>query len=174
MKTFEKNFSERGSSLISVIIAALIGLSVMMLIAYSLSGLIVSNVSQTESKEAETAAEEALSVLSANVRDLQDVAGFTDMTGKEHVLTLAQCSAQTCDQVLLPDAEAGDKNSPAGGYAYGMGAPPGKKAVLLRRWRIRTVNADYGLREITVAILSSETDTKPLIAITTVVGNIKQ
>ncbi len=159
--------SERGATLLEVVVAIMIGLVIGVTGLYVLNAKVLSVEDVRVSKDAENAAEEALAGLSAVSADLAVGGSFTAIN--DNVLTLSSCTVETCDYVLEPDIEAARRTSFGKGFPYGTPVPTGYTAAFLRRWRVEDENPTYRLRKVTVAILKGESDTKPvLIAETTV------
>lgn len=160
--------SMRGSSLIEVVIAIVIGLGIGVTGLYVLNARVVSVDNVRVTKEAENAGEEALSGLSAVASDLAPGGSFTVIN--DGVLTISSCSVADCDYVLEPDIDATQRTSPAKGFPWGSAIPNGFRVAFLRRWRVVDVNTNYRLRNVTVALLKDEADTKPSLIVETTVS----
>ncbi len=159
--------NQRGSALIEVLLASVIGIMISLAAMYVLKGAIVATEDNRAAEEAKTTAEDALSSLSSIALDLAVGGSFTAIS--DNVLTLAPCSASTCDYVLFPDVDSSLKTSLAKGYPFGSPIPNGSNVAYLRRWRVEDTDADYNLRKIKVAMVKNETDAKSVFTMETVV-----
>lgn len=154
---------QSGFSLVESIVALMIGI-IIVVIASALiltRAKTVENVTATTN--AENAAEEALSALTAKVSDLSVSSSFTTIS--ENTIELSSCSATTCDFVLEPDADASQKTSLAGGvpFSVGFNPPTGSHIAFVRRWRVTETNTDYKIRQVGIAVLPSLESTSPII-----------
>ncbi|MCY7375276.1 MAG: hypothetical protein LH472_04810 [Pyrinomonadaceae bacterium] len=159
--------NQTGSALIEVLLASVIGIAISLAAMYVLKGAIVATEDNRAAEESKNTAEDALSSLSAVAPDLSVGGSFTAIS--DNVLTLAPCTALTCDYVLFPDVDSSLKTSLAKGYPFGSPIPTGSNIAYLRRWRVEDTDADYNLRQIRVAMVKNETDTKPVFIMETVV-----
>lgn len=156
------NITNKGFSLIEVIIAIAVGV-IIVVIASSLlltRSKTIDNVTTT--KAAENVSEDALSVLSSKASGLILLESYSPVD--ESTISVSECTEKTCDFILEPDASVELKTSPAGGVLFSTNyVPPiGHRVVFLRRWRVNELNTEYSLRRIGVAILINLESTSPI------------
>jgi prepilin-type N-terminal cleavage/methylation domain-containing protein len=170
MKQVKIKRSERGFSLIEVLFAVV----VFTLVAYALTAMLFSRTLVTErlmaSKAAVDSADNALNALTSQPYASLSVGGsFTVID--EGSIGLQSCTEQTCDFIIEP--VTAPEESPARGVKWQSGytPPDGARIVYLRRFRIEDVDAELGLRRLTVAVLTDENADKPLIMQSTIVGD---
>ena len=150
--------------LIVVIILSLVGLGFVALFNQRAK-------SQEEKNQAAAAfagAESALEVLSSLSNETLAVGGSFSLAADRKINITGACSPQTCDWLVIPTPNT---DSIAKGYPYVSGqVPEYAKTVLLRRWLVEDVDANLGLKRVTVAVVVDEQNNAPLAIEQTVVG----
>ena len=159
---------EKGFSLLEIVLAIFISLLIAVAALSLLNTSAIGNEDKQLVVEAETRTEEALSALSAVVTDLPEMESFTVL--EDNVIRPLNCQPQSCDYVVFPETNESFRTSSAKGIPYGSPLPEGSEIRFIRRWRIQVVEGNYNLRRITVAVLKSEQDDKPIVLEETIVG----
>lgn len=163
------NESSRGFTLIELLICVVL----MAIMGVALVAVFNQRAKNEEEKAlaaaAAAGAENALEVLSGLPKE-QLVAGGSFTSGDDRTINItSECSSQTCDWLVIPGGES--DASPAKGFPFTPEKdPPEGKTVLLRRWMIEDVDANLGLKRITVVVASDIQNTAPLAIEKGVVG----
>lgn len=164
------NSKQKGFSLVEVIVALL----VVVMIAVISSALLLSRSKTIENTTtttiAENVAEDALSVLTAKVKDLP--LGQSYQPIDESAVEIFPCTDQNCDYVLEPDAPAEQKTSIAGGVGFTKSyePPQGYRIAFIRRWRVLDENTDYRLRRVGIAVFPTIQSTQSIVLQETLVA----
>lgn len=167
----EKAASERGFTVLEAVVSA----ALLFLALVGFLTVIMARASSVEMarriRRAHDAADSALERLSAYQPAPSSVAGtFTEAA--DNRITLSPCTIGYCDLLYVDStgAQVGNKSSVAGGTTYGSAVPAGAQLEFVRRWRVTTVPTRPDVYELTLAVLTSETSTEPLVIVKTRVG----
>lgn len=175
--------SERGTTLVEAILAAMI---LLIVVVGAMQFLLVraAGVEMEErARRANDAGDAALEGLTANLNKMGFAAtlgGGSFAVGTDNRVTLGTCSFTWCDKYVVDaDGSLIANTGPvatfgvsfAGGTAWSAAVPTGGRAEFVRRWRIDKIAGQPDLRQITVAVFSSQTSTEPLFMQTTRVAN---
>lgn len=164
----KRNKEARGFTLIEllicVVILALIGVGFVAVF----SRRAMSEEEKNRAAAAAAGAETALEVLSGLPKELLAGGGSFTVGDDRTINIRSACSPQNCDWLVIPGTNT---DSIAKGFPFAPGAePPFAKTVLLRRWLIEDVDANFGLKRITVVVAPDESSVAPLAVEKAVVG----
>lgn len=164
--------SERGVTLLETILAAAI---LALAAAGALHVLMVQAAApemEERTRRAHDAADQALEALAAKMVNLGIVStgGGTFTVAPDNRITITGgCTTNWCDKVLVDDdgRQLLGGTSFAGGSGFNVIEPAGSRREFVRRWRVTRITGRANLREITVAVLESDTSTEPIVLQTT-------
>jgi type II secretory pathway pseudopilin PulG len=165
--------SERGFTLIELCVGIAV-LFVVMMVGMQLLFVMFSMPETAErARRAQDAGDSAMESLTARLNSMGIPAvsgGGTFTVAADNRITITgTCSFSWCDKFVMDaggnQVQAG--TSMAGGTGWSVGQPAGSTREFVRRWRISTVPTRPDLRELTVAVLDSDTSTEPLSVLTT-------
>jgi type II secretory pathway pseudopilin PulG len=165
--------SERGWSLLEAVIAAGI---VAVAAAVALHALAIQSAApemEERVRRANDAADTALDTLSARLTQIGSVGtagGGSFTVGTDNTIVIkSACSNTLCDKWMV-DSNGQPINtgtSSAGGTPFTAIEAAGTRREFVRRWRVSLIAGRPNLREITVAVLDSDTSTEPVVMQTT-------
>lgn len=156
---------ERGFALMETLIG-LVMFAIVLTIGLQMLLVRAASIEQTARQRlAEESSESALEALARrSATELPATAGTFTLNADNTITVTGVCGVSNCDMVLDPEPDILTKTSVASGYPMTAGgnSPPGETLQFIRRWRVDTVDAALGLRQITVVVLRDTTSTQPL------------
>lgn len=164
--------SERGVTLLETLLAAAI---VALVAVGALAALMIQSAApelEERTRRAHDFADQALEALTAKMVNMGVVStgGGTFTVAADNRITITGgCTTNWCDKILV-DANGRQLlpgTSVVGGTSFSTAEPAGSRREFFRRWRVTRVTGRPNLREITVAVLDSDTSTSPIVIQTT-------
>lgn len=165
--------SEGGYTLLEVLLAAAL---LALVSAGALHALAIQSAApemEERARRANDAADTALDTLSARLTQIGSVGtagGGSFTVGADNTIVIrSACSNTLCDKMML-DSNGQTINtgtSSAGGTPFTAAEAAGTRREFVRRWRVSLIAGRPNLREITVAVLDSDTSTEPIVMQTT-------
>jgi type II secretory pathway pseudopilin PulG len=161
--------SESGFTLVEALVAVAVFILIGVLSAYLMTSNVRSVENNATAEAVTNTAEEALSQLIGSALTMQEGGSF-ELRGEE--IQVGACTPQTCDIILDPAPGATMLTSPAKGIPFveDYVPPQGYSVRFYRLWRVDEIDAEYKLRQITVAIVPKLKTSEALLIQKTKVG----